>query len=108
MKSLLEADPSLLTDREQRACVKLARIARMDTVRGGAKALVLANRLTKMGCKFPAQDVVNSVYAASSLGLGEYGAYYCPECGSPVFGKTATYNHCSHVGGEEGKMDGIY
>jgi len=91
---LKEAHPSKLYDRTERACAKLARIARADTVFGGAKALVIADRLDRMGSRVPAQAVVGDVYAASNYSCGEWGAYACPECGTAYLGPDKAYACC--------------
>lgn len=94
---LKEAHPDELYDRYERACAKLARIARGDTIHGGARALVLAKRLTKLRSTIPAEDIVSSVYAASNYSCGEWGAYECPECGSAHLGTEKAYACCSEV-----------
>jgi len=92
---LIEANPSELTDRSERATAKLARIARGNTYLGGASALVIAKRLERMGCKFPALECVSDIYSRSNGSLGEYGAYKCPECGCVHLGQSAALNCCA-------------
>jgi rubrerythrin len=92
---LIEVNPSKLSDRNDRACAKLARIARGDTYFGGAKALAIAKRLEKMGSNLPLQEIVGDVYSRSNLDLGQWGAYECPECGSVHLGRTNACNCCS-------------
>lgn len=94
---LVEASPSELGNRHDRACAKLARIARGDTVHGGARALVLAKRAEALGVNFPARDIVSDVYGASNWSCGEWGAYECPECGSAHLGTEAALNCCGVV-----------
>lgn len=91
---LREANPNQLSDREQRACAKLARIARGDTIFGGAKAMVIAKRARNMHCQFPALNVVSDVYSASNYSCGDWGAYECPECGQAHLGTEAAYACC--------------
>ncbi len=92
---LIEVNPSKLFNRADRACAKLARIARGDTVYGGVKALVLAKRLNRMGTKLPVDAIVGDVYAASNYSLGDWGAYECPECGCAHLGRDAALQCCS-------------
>jgi len=96
---LKEADPAKLTDRYERACARLARIARGDTFFGGARALVIAKRLKGMRSEVPASEIVGDVYSHSNLSCGEWAAYECPECGSVRFGTVAALN-CCHERGE--------
>ena len=94
---LKEANPSLLLDRSQRAEAKLARIARCDTVNGGARALVLAKRLRSMGSSLDAEGIVGDVYCASNYSCGDHGAYECPECGGVHLGTEAAYRCCDPI-----------
>ena len=92
---LEEGAPADLTDRAERECAKLARIARGDTVHGGARAMVIAKRANAMGCRFPADEVVSEVYSLSNWTCGRFGVYRCPECGQSYLGMDAAYNCCS-------------
>ncbi len=92
--NLKEVSPKFITNRHDRACVKLARIARGNTYFGGASAMVMAKRLEKMGSKIPALEIVSDVYSRSNGKLGEWGAYECPECGSVHLGTENTINCC--------------
>ncbi len=98
---LKEASPSRLFDRHDRAVAKLARIARVDTIHGGARALVLERRLIAMGSDVPDTGVVSSVYGASNYSCGEFGAYECPECGTAHLGTERAYACCSQQEEEE-------
>jgi hypothetical protein len=88
-----ETSPNNLEDKTERAIAKLARIARGDTVHGGARALVIAGRMKR--AKFDADAVVSDIYSRSNLSLGEYGAYECPECGGAYLGTEAALNCCA-------------
>jgi hypothetical protein len=82
----------------ERACAALARIARADTIYGGARALVLARRMERRkGSQVPANEIVSAVYSASNYSCGEWGAYECPECGTAHLGTEAAYRCCSQV-----------
>lgn len=98
---LKECSPDELASREDRAIAKLARIARGDTVHGGAKALVLAKRLNGMNSQVPADEVVGEVYSLSNYTCGRFGAYECPECGSAHLGTEAAYACCAESEGDE-------
>jgi hypothetical protein len=101
---LEKADYKRLTKAEQ-AMVKLAYQARHDTLYGGADALVLAERLQRMGAKFPAEEIVSYVYShstavdqrAESWG-GPWVALKCPECGQAYLGADDAYACCSQMG----------
>src|ERR1035441_2435567 len=55
---LKETHPSALATPYERACATLARIARADTIFGGARALVLARRMERRkGTQVPANDI---------------------------------------------------
>ena len=81
-------------NRHDRACARLARIARNDTMFGGARAMVLARHAEALGVTFPASDIVSDVYGRSDGTCGEYGAYACPECGQAYLGRDAAYACC--------------
>ncbi len=92
---LKETNPVKLENKHDRACARLARIARGDTVHGGARALTIAKR-----CKYkkiPAHDIVSDVYGASNYSCGEWGAYECPECREAHLGTEAALNCCAHI-----------
>lgn len=91
---LKETHPKNLTNRHNRACAKLARIARANTYFGGASAIVVAKRLKAMGSDVPGDEIVSDIYSKSNLDLGEWGAYECPECGNAVMGKQNAINCC--------------
>jgi len=90
---LKECSPKLLSDGSERAQAKLARIARWDCINGGARALVLAKRMTR--AQFDAYAVVSSAYTAYDGYATDYLAYECPECGCPVIGSDNALGHCS-------------
>ena len=95
---LKEAHPSQLATLYERACAALARIARADTIYGGARALVLARRMERRkSSQVPANEIVSAVYSASNYSCGEWGAYKCPECGTAHLGTEAAYRCCSQV-----------
>lgn len=82
-------------DRTERGAAKLARIARNDCVFGGAKAMVIADRLDGMGSAIDAQQVVSDVYTKCNGNTpADYRASVCPECGTTVLGEEAALNHC--------------
>lgn len=89
---LKEVSPKKLTNRHERACARLANIARHDTVFGGAKALTISHR-----CRFkriPAGEIVTDVYHASNYSCGKWGVYECPECGQAHLGTESVLNCC--------------
>lgn len=93
---LKEVHPDLLSNPHDRACAKLARIARGNTVFGGASALVIAERMERRkGNRIPASAIVSDVYSASNYSCGQWGAYACPECGQAYLGEDAAYLCCS-------------
>lgn len=92
---LREANPKRLYDREQRTLAKLARIARNDCVYGGARAMVLVERLKRMGSRLDIDNVVSQAYASSTGTAEDYIAYECPECGNTCMGIHAAYACCN-------------
>jgi hypothetical protein len=94
MSRLKECNPSKLYDRGQRAIAKLARIARCDCVNGGARALVIADRLAAMGAAEDYGAVVSAAYTSSTGCAPDYLAYECPECGSACMGIEAALSCC--------------
>lgn len=101
MNHLQEISPDKLSDRGERALAKLARIARFDVNFGGAKALVIADRLAKMGSTLDAHTVVGEAYCSSTGTARDFTAYACPECGSPCFGEDAAFICCSAIYDDE-------
>lgn len=89
---LKETSPNNLFDKTERAQAKLARIARGDTIHGGARALVLVGRLGR--AKFDADEVVSEVYRLSNYTCGRFGVYECPECGAAHLGEEKALNCC--------------
>ena len=90
-----EGKISDIADRKERAIAKLARIARNDCVFGGAKALVIADRLDSMGSEIDAQQIVSDVYTScNGLTPAQYRPSICPECGQTWLGEDAALNCC--------------
>jgi len=84
-----------ITDRKDRATAKLARMARNDCVFGGAKALVIADRLNNMNSEIDAQQIVSDVYTTcDGLTPAQYRPSICPECGQTQLGEDAALNCC--------------
>lgn len=87
-----------LSDREERAVARLAQKARLDTIDGGASALVLAQRADHMGwhsCGRSALEVVSIVYSASTgRHHTDLEAWECPECGNACLGMDAAMACC--------------
>lgn len=85
-----------LGDRNDRACAKLALRARMDTINGGATAMVWARRLNGMGSTLPADEIVGDVYSASNYTCTDrWSVFECPECGSAHLGSESAFKCCS-------------
>ncbi len=101
MNKLKEVPPSYLDDPVERNTARLARIARGNTVFGGASAIGIAERMEKRGSKVPAMDVVRWVYSHSNYSVGPYGAYACPECGQAWLGEEKAYACCNFDPDEE-------
>ena len=81
----------------ERACARLANRAKLDTIRGGARAMVMADRAERM--RLPnadeLQNVVADVYSRSTGRHSEtYGAWTCGECGSVHAGRQAAEECC--------------
>ena len=87
---LKETNPNNLTNRNERASARLARIARGNTYFGGASALVIAKRANKK--LFPAEEIVADVYAGSE---SKWMAYECPECGQAHLGEESAIGCCA-------------
>lgn len=93
--SIDEGNIQNIQDRTDRAIAKLARIARNDCIFGGAKAIVIANRLDAMNSNIDAQQIVSDVYTKCSGNTpDEYIPSICSECGQTVLGIEAALNHC--------------
>lgn len=99
MSGLKQASPSRLTNLDERAQAKLARIAQCDCIHGGARALVLAKRLT--GSHIDFDSVVSAAYTSSTGTASEYLPYECPECGRVCLGESAAYACCSENKNDE-------
>ena len=87
---LKETNPNNLTNRNERASARLARIARGDTYFGGASALVIAKRANKK--LFPAEEIVADVYHGRE---SKWMAYECPECGQAHLGEESAIGCCA-------------
>jgi rubrerythrin len=78
-----------------RSIAHMAAIARNDTFDGGAKALVYAARLERMRSQINYDEVVSSVYSASTGNWStEYEAWECPECGNAHLGQERAAECC--------------
>jgi hypothetical protein len=93
----IESVPSnRLENRHQRACARLAMRATLDTIHGGASALIIARRLDSMGSAVPAREIVSDVYSASTGSVSvTWGAFECPECGCVHQGIEAAASCCA-------------
>lgn len=93
MRNLKNLRSETLENTHERACAKLARIAKSDTIWGGFRANMIAKRATLK--KFPAEQIVGDVYSAST---GKHSliweAWECPECGKACLGEEAAINCC--------------
>ncbi len=72
-----------------RAIARIARLARLDVIHGGAKALVLAERAERMRLPLAhkLRDAVDLVYGVSSYHLpAELDVWECTECGTSYVG----------------------
>ena len=85
-----EVSPYKLTGHD-RALARLAWIARHDVIWGGARAMVLANRL-----KGDFQDVVSEAYTSVTGTAENYIAYECNECGQAHLGKDNALRCCQY------------
>ena len=71
---------------------KLAQIARLDTINGGARALVIAKEKPELAY------IVSDVYSLSTGKHSEnFEAWECPECGCAHLGKEAAFSCCACV-----------
>lgn len=87
-----------LNDRDDRTVARIASRATMDTIHGGARTMVLAKRLERMGSKLGLPGVVGAVYSASTgKALPEYRVCMCPECGQTVLGEEAAVRCCAFL-----------
>jgi hypothetical protein len=92
---LAEGKIADLQDRDDRTIAQLAKQATIDTLFGGARALVLAKRLDRMGSPVNCEGVVGDVYSASTGRTpADYTATVCPECGTVVLGEETAIQHC--------------
>lgn len=88
--------PNLLSNRYDRACAKLAKIALNDTITGNARALILSKRLQRIDSDIPANDIVSDVYSLSNWTCGaHWSAFECPECGQACLGQEAALACCA-------------
>ena len=87
-----------MSEPRDRACAKLALIARHDTIHGGARAPMLERRLLAMGSRLPVREIVGDVYAASNWTVtSQWGAYACPECGQAHLGEERALECCASM-----------
>ena len=97
-----------ILDPDDRAIARLANLARVDTIWGGCRALVLAERVERGDpVDFDAQwaerdvirqmghEVVAEVYSRSNYTCGRFGCYKCPECGQSWLGGEKTQACCN-------------
>ena len=86
-------------DRDSRAIVKLARKAANNAIFGGASAIVIAERLDRMGCRFDAESIVTETWTCGTRDGYSliFDAYECPECGSAHVGQEAAYACCAET-----------
>ena len=84
---------------DDRLTAHVAARARLDTIYGGCKALVLAKRLKRMKGT-DVDHIIGDVYASST---GEFShkheGWECPECGQAHLGQEAAFKCCQQ--GEE-------
>ena len=81
-----------------RAIARIAHIANVNTVLGGASALVKAERAMAMGLPHASDmlDAVSDVYSRSSGHVpGHLAVVECPECGQWHLGEEAAANCCA-------------
>lgn len=82
---------SRLENRTERHHAELAARATLDTIHGGAWAMVLARRLS-----LEAEAIVSDVYSASTGTTSEeHGAWECGECGWVHLGIDAAGECCT-------------
>lgn len=91
---------SQLTCKASFNTAKLAAQARADTIHGGAKALVLAEKYDAKATKFANGDtgnsIVSEVYSQSSGKHSEtLEGWECPECGNAVLGLENAFACCA-------------
>ena len=93
----------------ERAIAKLAHIANVNTVQGGASALVKANRALAMGLPH-ADEMADAVDATYSASTGKpspaHSAWECRECGSVHLGQEAADECCADVTEEMVSLEG--
>jgi hypothetical protein len=91
--SLKTAHWSSLDNKHNRACAKLAAIARGNTIFGGSSALVIAKRARLKN--FPAVQIVSDVYSASTGKWSKkWEAWECIMCGQAHLGHDAAWYCC--------------
>lgn len=90
------AHADALSNRTDRATARLAQRARLDTIHGGAAAVLLERRLKSRGSPVGFAGVVAAVYGASTgRHHPELEAWECPECGTAHLGQTAALQCCN-------------
>lgn len=92
-----EASFRRLINHDDKSIAHMAARARLDTIYGGALALVYAKRLESMGSQLDLESVASEVYALSS-GKWHKGleAWACPQCGSAHLGQDQALTCCEH------------
>jgi len=81
--------------RSEHAIDRLARIARGDTIHGGARAMVLARRMDSINPDADYLGVVGDVYSVSTGKRStRWEAWPCQECGKVCLGLEAAYACC--------------
>lgn len=87
-----------LLSQDDRIVAKVAARARLDTLYGGAKALVWVKRLPRLAHRLDLRDVVSDVYSASTgRHHARHEGWECPECGSVHLGQEAAAQCCAEV-----------
>jgi hypothetical protein len=87
-----------LPNQADRIVAKVAARARLDTIYGGALALVWVKRLPRLAHKLDLGDVVSDVYSASTGRHSKaYEGWQCPECGQAYLGQEAAALCCQEV-----------
>jgi hypothetical protein len=87
-----------LPDRLSRGIARMAQIATSDTLRGGARALAIVNRLERMGSPntWEYHDVITTCYHSSTGRVPDsVRAVECPECGCAHLGVDAALACCA-------------
>lgn len=81
-----------LQNRDERSLAHMAAVARHDVYFGGARAIVLQERLEAMGSKLDYSGPIDQAYHNDDA--PDFNAYECPECGTVCFGHCNAVYHC--------------